>query len=147
MSGFDLLGKLFDLNRGLDNRLANKAFKRANDPREKEIKAFPASFRMGDYAYDRASGAVRCSFDQCPNAEFARRYHLEAVLPLMRSCDCLAIRKLHVMLIREGTCGSSKRCDYCIVGDRNPLAANYENVKNEQGLIIGKKIDSIRSRK
>ena len=36
MSGFDVLGKVFDLNRRLDNRLANKAFKRANDLREKD---------------------------------------------------------------------------------------------------------------
>ena len=148
MSGFDVLGKVFDLNRRLDNRLANKAFKRANDLREKEIKAFPASFRMGYYSYDRANGVVRYSFTQCPNAEFAKRHHLEAVLPLMCNCDHLAMRKLHATLIREGTCGTSKCCDYCIVGDRNPLASNYENAKDEQGLIVSrKKIDSQRSRK
>ena len=118
MSGFDVLGKVFDLNRRLDNRLANKAFERANDLRE---------------------GIVRYSFTQCPNAEFAKRHHLEAVLPLMCNCDHLAMRKLHAALIREGTCGTSKCCDYCIVGDRNPLAANYENVKDEQGLIVSRK--------
>ena len=103
---------------------------------------------MGYYSYDRANGVVRYSFTQCPNAEFAKRRHLEDVLPLMCNCDHLAMQKLHAALIREGTCGSSECCDYCIVGDRNPLAANYENVKNEQGLIISrKKNDSQRSRK
>ena len=139
MSGFDVLGKVFDLNRRLDNRLANSIFKKANDLREKEIKAFPASFRMGYYSYDRANGIVRYSFTQCPNAEFAKRHHLEDVLPLMCNCDHLAMQKLKAALIREGTCGTSECCDYCIVGDRNPLAANYENVKNEQGLIISRK--------
>ena len=90
---------------------------------------------------------IRYSFTQCPNAEFAKRHHLEAVLPLMCNCDHLAMRKLHAALIREGTCGSSECCDYCIVGDRNPLAANYENVKDEQGLIVSIKNDSQRSRK
>ena len=139
MSGFDVLGKVFDLNRRLDNRLANSVFKKANDLREKEIKTFPASFRMGYYSYDRGNGIVRYSFTQCPNAEFAKRHHLEDVLPLMCNCDHLAMQKLNATLIREGTCGTSECCDYCIVGDRNPLAANYENVKNEQGLIISRK--------
>ena len=138
MSGFDVLGKVFDLNRRLDNCLANKIFKRANDLREKEIREFPASFRMGYYAYDRTSGIVRYSFTQCPNAEFAKRHHLENVLPLMCNCDHLAMQKLHAMLIREGTCGTSDCCDYCIIGDRNPLAGNYENVKNEQGYIVSR---------
>ncbi len=139
MSGFDVLGKVFDLNRRLDNRLANKIFKRANDLREKAIREFPASFRMGYYAYDRTNGIVRYSFTQCPNAEFAKRHHLENVLPLMCNCDHLAMQKLHAMLIREGTCGTSDCCDYCIIGDRNPLAGNYENVKNEQGYIVSRK--------
>jgi hypothetical protein len=141
MSGFDVLGKVFDLNRRLDNRLANSVFKKANDLREKEINTFPASFRMGYYSYDRSNGIVRYSFTQCPNAEFAKRHHLEDVLPLMCNCDHLAMQKLNATLIREGTCGTSECCDYCIVGDRNPLAANYENVKNEQGLIISRKME------
>jgi hypothetical protein len=141
MSGFDVLGKVFDLNRRLDNRMANSVFKKANDLREKEINTFPASFRMGYYSYDRSNGIVRYSFTQCPNAEFAKRHHLEDVLPLMCNCDHLAMQKLNATLIREGTCGTSECCDYCIVGDRNPLAANYENVKNEQGLIISRKME------
>ena len=59
MGGFDALGKLFNLNRKLDNRIANLAFKKAADQRVKEIGPFPASFRMEGYAYDRQNGVVR----------------------------------------------------------------------------------------
>ena len=46
MGGFEVMGKVFDLNRRLDNRLAGKVFKKTSDLREKEIKDLPASFRM-----------------------------------------------------------------------------------------------------
>ena len=139
MSGFDKLGKVFDLNRRFDNRLANRIFKKTNDLREKEIKEFPTSFRMGSYSYDRQSGVVRYSFTQCPNAEFAKRHHMESVLPVMCNCDHLAMQKLHAALIREGTCVTSNCCDYCIVGDKSPMAAEYELVKDKDGLLISVK--------
>ena len=139
MSGFDTLGKLFDVNRKLDNRLANLAFKAANDTRVKEIEKHPESFRMGSYSYDRANGVVRYSFTQCPNAEFAKRHHMEDFLSVMCNCDHLAMQKIHAALIREGTCVTSSCCDYCIVGDKNPLAAEYELVKKENGLLVSVK--------
>ena len=104
---FNVLGRIFDLNRRRDNRLANRIFKKTSDIRVEEIKRFPASFRMGFYDYDETNGVVRYSFTQCPNAEFARRHHLEDALPLMCNCDHLAMQKLHACLIREGTCGTS----------------------------------------
>lgn len=136
MGGFEMLGKLFNLNRGLDNRLASLAFRRASDTRIREIGKFPASFRMGSYDYDRENGVVRYCFTQCPNAEFARRHRMEHVLPVMCNCDHLAMRKLHAALIREGTCATADCCDYCIVGDQNPIAARYDLVKNADGLLV-----------
>lgn len=136
MGGFETMGKVFDLNRTLDNRIASLAFKNANDTRLKEIGKFPASFRMGYYSYDKKNGIVRYSFTQCPNAEFAKRHHMENVLPLMCNCDHLAMQKIHACLIREGTCVTSDQCDYCIVGDRNPLAKEYDLVTNENGLLV-----------
>ena len=141
MGGFDALGRVFDLNRKLDNRLAGRIFKKTSDTRKEEIKKMPASFRMGAYSYDKANGAIRYSFTQCPNAEFAKRHHMESVLPVMCNCDHFAMQKLHATLIREGTCVSSDCCDYCIVGDKSPLAAEYELVKNEDGLLISVKRD------
>lgn len=143
MSGFDVLGKVFDLNRKPDNRIANFIFKKTSGQREKEIKAFPASFRVGYYSYDKENGIVRYNFTQCPNAEFAKRHHMESVLPVMCNCDHLAMQKLHATLIREGTCVTSDCCDYCVVGDKNPLAEAYDLVKNQDGLLISVKKNSV----
>ncbi len=137
--GFDRLGKVFDLNRPLDNRLANRIFKKANDIRVEEIKRFPDSFRMGFCSYDEPNGVIRYIFTQCPNAEFAKRHHMEDVLPLMCNCDHIAMRKLHAALIREGTCVTSGCCDYCICGDRNPLAQEYSLTESENGLLLSVK--------
>ena len=53
MGSFDLLGKIFNLNRKTDNRLAGMIFRKTSDIREKEIERFPASFRMGGFDYDK----------------------------------------------------------------------------------------------
>ena len=136
MSSFTILGKVFNLNRKLDNRLANRIFKKTSDIRNEEIRKSPESFRMGMYEYDRENGAVRYSFTQCPNAEFAKRHHMEDVLPVMCNCDHFAMQKLHAVLIREGTCCTRTCCDYCIVGDQNPLAKEYQLIRQENGLLV-----------
>ena len=136
MGGFTLLGRLFNLNRKPDNRLAGRIFKKTSDIRREEIKRLPASFRVGGYEYDRENGVIRYSFTQCPNAEFAKRRHMEDVLPVMCNCDHFAVRKLHAVLIREGTCCTGALCDYCIVGDRNPMAKEYRLVRRENGLLV-----------
>ncbi len=136
---FRVMGKVFNLNRKADNRLAGRIFQKTNDIRVEEIKQFPASFRMGGCSYDKENGVIRYSFTQCPNAEFAKRHHMEDVLPVMCNCDHIAMRKLHAVLIREGTCCTSSCCDYCIVGDRNPIASAYELKKTEHGLWISVK--------
>lgn len=128
MGSFDVLGKIFNLNRRLDNRFASRIFQMANDIRVREIERFPGSFRMGSCSYDRENGVIRYSFTQCPNAEFAQRHHMEEVLPVMCNCDHLAMRKLHACLIREGTCVGSPCCDYCIVGDCHPMARQFKLV-------------------
>ncbi|MBR1759221.1 MAG: L-2-amino-thiazoline-4-carboxylic acid hydrolase [Lachnospiraceae bacterium] len=139
MGSFDALGKVFNLNRKLDHRLASKIFKKTSDTREKESKTLPESFRMGGFSYDRESGAICYHFTQCPNAEFAKRHHMESILPVMCNCDHFAMQKLHATLIREGTCITSDRCDYYIIGDQSPQAAEYELVKDENGLLLSKK--------
>lgn len=136
---FDRIGKVFDLNRKFDNRLAAGIFQKANDIRVEEIKKFPASFRMGYCNYDKENGVIRYSFTQCPSAQFAKRHHMEDVLPVMCNCDHLAMQAVHASLIREGTCVTSDCCDYCIVGDRNPFAAQYELVRAENGLLLSVK--------
>lgn len=144
MGSFDALGKVLNLNRKLDNRLAGKIFKKTSDTRKAEIKKLPASFCMDSYTYDRKNGTICYSFSQCPNAEFAKRHHMEHVLPVMCNCDHFAMQKLHATLIREGTCITSDCCDYCIVGDKSPMAAEYELIKNEDGLLISVKKERVK---
>ena len=136
VGSFDTLGRIFNLNRKADNRLAGKIFRKTSDIRKKEIKKFPGSFRMGGYDYDEDNGIIRYSFTQCPNAEFAKRHHMEDVLPVMCNCDHMAMQKLHATLIRKGTCCIGACCDYCIVGDQNPLAAEYELKAAGNGLLV-----------
>ncbi len=57
---------------------------------------------------------IRYSFTQCPNGEFAKRHHMEDVLPVMCNCDHPAMQKLHACLIREGTCDPLKKYGYNI---------------------------------
>ena len=139
---FETLGKIFDLNRTWDNRLAARIFQKANDIRVQEIERFPDSFRMGTCSYEKDQGVIRYSFTQCPNAEFAKRHHMEDVLPVMCNCDHLAMQKIHACLIREGTCVSSDCCDYCIVGDKSELAKAYELKRCENGLLVSVRKES-----
>jgi len=46
------------------------------------------------------------------------------------------------VLIREGTCVTSDCCDYCIVGDKHPMAKEYEIVKAENGLMFSVRKES-----
>ena len=57
----------------------------------------------------------------------------------MCNCDHMAMQKLHAALIREGTCCIGACCDYCIVGDQNPMTKAYELVKRENGLLVSVK--------
>jgi len=57
----------------------------------------------------------------------------------MCNCDHMAMQKLHASLIRKGTCVTSDCCDYCIVGDKSPIAAKYELAKTDNGLWISVK--------
>ena len=91
---------------------------------------------MGSCSYDKEKEIIRYSFTQCPNAEFARRHHMEDVLPVLCNCDHLAMKAIHAVLIRKGTCVTSDCCDYCIAGDRDPIAAEYALVKAENGLLL-----------
>jgi hypothetical protein len=61
------------------------------------------------------------------------------VLPLLCNSDYFLIEQLHGSLIRHGTCGNSKVCDYCVVGDKNPLAQRYEIVTDGNGFLISRK--------
>ena len=35
---------------------------------------------------------------------------------------------------------NSDKCDYCVVGSENPMAKEYEIVKDEEGFLVSRKI-------
>ncbi|MBQ8971937.1 MAG: L-2-amino-thiazoline-4-carboxylic acid hydrolase [Clostridia bacterium] len=140
MGDFHWLGKIFNLNRRLDMRIANAVFRYAMHMKAEEAKRFPASFHVSEYTFDARSNAVRYSFSQCPHAEFAKRHNMLDALPIMCNCDHLAMRQLHAGLIREGTCATGSVCDYCIVGDQNPLFRQYELVTLPNGLMVSRAV-------
>lgn len=54
----------------------------------------------------------------------------------------LAMQAIHAALIREGTCVTSDCCDYCIVGDKSPMAAEYELKRADNGLLLSVRKES-----
>ncbi len=139
MSPFTKLGKVFDLNRPLDMWLIDKVFRRSGNRDRRDIRKYSDGFVNVDEPYDREHRAARYSFTRCPNAEFAKKHGLLHVLPLLCNCDYFGISEIHGTLIRCGTCGNSERCDYCVVGNRNPLADEYEIVRDEHGFLVSRK--------
>ena len=116
MSPFTKLGRVFNLNRSFDMWLIDKVFHRVGKRDRKD------------------------------NAEFAKRHGLLHVLPLLCNSDFFGISEIHGTLIRCGTCGNSDRCDYCVVGSDNPLAKDYEIVKDELGFLVSRKKAGSKSR-
>ena len=50
-------------------------------------------------------------------------------------------------MIRCGTCGNSDRCDYLVVGDRNPIADLYVTEVDENGFMVSRKKEDEDERK
>lgn len=140
MSGFVRLGKIFNLNRSLDMRLINKVFQKVGEKDRKQYAQYPAGFCNVSEPYDKKNHAARYHFTQCPNAEFAKEHNLMHVLPLFCNSDYWGNSQLHGTLIRCGTCGNSDKCDYCVVGSENPMAKEYEIVKDEAGFLVSRKM-------
>ena len=139
MGAFTKLGKIFDLNRNADMRLIDMVFKRVGKRDQKDIKENPAGFINVTEPYDKEHHAARYHFTQCPNAEFAKSHGLLHVLPLLCNSDFFGISEIHGKLIRCGTCGNSDRCDYLVVGNRNPITDLYVTEVDENGFMVSRK--------
>lgn len=140
MSEFTRLGKVINLNRSFDMWLINKVFQSVGKKDRKQFVQYPASFCNISEPYDKKKHVARYHFTQCPNAEFAKKHNLMHVLPLFCNSDYWGIRQLHGTLIRCGTCGNSDKCDYCVVGSENPIAKEYEIIKDADGFLVSRKI-------
>ena len=65
--------------------------------------------------------------------------HILSLLSLLCNSDFFGISEIHGQLIRCGTCGNSDVCDYLVVGKDNPLAKEYEVVKDDGGFLVSRK--------
>ena len=125
MEPFVKLGKVFDLNRSSDIALIDKVFRKVAKRDNMDKLKWPCGFHT-------------VHFTQCPVAEFAKKHDMLKFLPLMCNCDFFGIEQIHGQLIRKGTCGNSDKCDYLIVGSKNPIAAEYDTVTDERGFLISR---------
>lgn len=139
MEPFSRLGKMVDLNKPLYMRVINYVFARCGKRDRKDILRYPDGFINVTERYDREHHASRYYFTRCPNAEIAKKYGLLHVLPLLCNCDYFGISEIHGKLIREGICGNSNRCDYLVVGDKNPLASDFETITDDGGFLVSRK--------
>ena len=139
MGPFTKLGKLFNLNRMVDMRLINEVFRSTAKKDMRAYERYPDGFCTQYEPYDSENRISRYHFTKCPNAEYAKRHGLLHVLPLLCNCDFFGISEIHGKLVRMGTCGNSDICDYMVMGDKNPLADRYEEVRDEGGFIISRK--------
>ena len=147
MSGFVRLGKVFNLNRSFDMWLLNRFFRKVAKEDQKLYPQHPAYFCNVLKPYDKKNHAAGYHFTQCPNAEFAKKHDLLHVLPLFCNSDYWGISQVQGTLIRFGTCGNSDKCDYCVVGSENPMAKEYEIVKDEGGFLVSRKIEGYETEK
>lgn len=138
MGSFVQLGKIFDLNRSADMWLIDKVFHLVGVKDRKAYSKYPAGFCNVSEPYDKEHHAARYRYTKCPNAEFAKKHSLLHVLPLLCNADYWGISQLHGALIRRGTCGNAEECDYCIVGSENPMAQEYDIVKDEGGFLVSR---------
>ena len=125
MEPFTKLGKVFNLNRSADMWLIDKVFQRVGKRDRRDIEKWPEGFINVSEPYDKEHHASRYCFTQCPNAEIAKKLGLIHVLPLLCNSDFFGISEIHGQLIRCGTCGNSDRCDYLVVGSKNPIFSFY----------------------
>ncbi len=139
MEPFVRLGRIFNLNNRSNMWLIDRIFYLVGKKDRKDILKYPEGFANVSIPYDKVHRISRYTFTKCPNAQFAKKHGLLHVLPLLCNSDFFGIEQIHGKLIRCGTCGNSERCDYCVVGDRNLLAKEYETVRDEKGFLVSRK--------
>lgn len=139
MSSFHTLGKIFSARRKWTMDLLGVIFKSSVKKDNVHARNYPADFAGIAEPYDKKRGIVRYCFTRCPIADFVKANDLGKWMPLMCNCDHTGLQMIHAGLIREGTCYTGDRCDYCVVSDENPLMKQYELTRNEDGLLVSRR--------
>ena len=110
---------------------------------EKKIENYMHNIQHASVIYQ--SHMIKESCSQIPLYTMSKcriaKHNLMHVLPLFCNSDYWGISQIHGTLIRHGTCGNSDKCDYCVVGSENPMAKEYEIIKDEDGFLVSRKLE------
>jgi len=76
---------------------------------------------------------IRYEFTACPAAEFAKKHGLTDIMPALCNVDYASMELIHARLVRTTTCADGCRCDYAIVGDKDPYLRDHPEYRDEAG--------------
>ena len=89
-------------------------------------------FKMNVAPFDKDK-PIYYEFTECPTAEFAKKHDLLEVMPALCNPDFEAMECIHARLVRTTTCSNGCKCDYTIVGDRDPYLKEHPEYIDEAG--------------
>ena len=119
--------RFVDCNKPFWRKLMYKAFTRAKAGCDRwhdyEMNVTP-------YAPDKP---ICYEFTACPVAEFAKKFGLEEIAPALCNVDYMSMELIHARLVRTSTCVDGDRCDYTIVGNRDPYLKDHPEYLEGQG--------------
>ena len=119
--------KFVDCNKPFFKKLMYKAFGNAKRQCDRW-----GDFKMNVAPYE-AGKPIYYEFTECPTAEFAKKHGLTEVMPALCNPDFEAMECIHARLVRTTTCAFGERCDYAIVGDRDPYLKDHPEYRDEAG--------------
>ncbi len=119
--------KFVDCNKPFFKKLMYKAFGNAKRQCDKWH-----DFEMNVAPFDPEK-PIYYEFTACPTAEFAKKHGLLEVMPALCNPDFEAMECIHARLVRTTTCANGCKCDYTIVGDRDPYLKEHPEYRDEAG--------------
>lgn len=119
--------KFVDCNKPFFRKLMYRAFGNAKRQCDKW-----GDFKMNIAPYDPEK-PIYYEFTECPTAEFAKKHGLLEVMPALCNPDFEAMECIHARLVRKATCANGDRCDYTIVGDRDPYLKDHPEYRDSAG--------------
>ncbi len=119
--------RFVDCNKPFWKRLMYRAFTSAKSACDRWH-----DYEMNVSAYDE-DRPIRYEFTACPAAEFAKKYGLTDIMPALCNVDYASMECIHARLIRTTTCANGDRCDYTIVGDRDPYLKDHPEYRDAEG--------------
>ena len=89
-------------------------------------------FKMNIAPYD-SEKPIYYEFTECPTAEFAKKHGFLEVMPALCNPDFEGMECIHARLVRTTTCANGDRCNYSIVGDRDPYLKDHPEYRDDAG--------------